>query len=61
MNIVVQMSTAANTAHQGIWMENGRCSIISLVKLIWKLIFVAAVALWVTWSLTEVIPQQPYL
>ncbi|KAF6741973.1 glucan 1,3-beta-glucosidase [Ephemerocybe angulata] len=23
MNIVVQMSTAANTAHQGIWMENG--------------------------------------
>ncbi|TFK33476.1 exo-beta-1,3-glucanase [Crucibulum laeve] len=23
MNIVVQMSTAGNTAHQGIWMENG--------------------------------------
>ncbi|KAF8178908.1 exo-beta-1,3-glucanase [Pholiota molesta] len=23
MNIVVQMSTASNTAHQGIWMENG--------------------------------------
>ena len=24
VNIVVHMSTAPNTAHQGIWMENGR-------------------------------------
>ncbi|KAJ7632168.1 exo-beta-1,3-glucanase [Roridomyces roridus] len=29
INIVVQMSTAANTAHQGIWMENGSGGFIS--------------------------------